>query len=210
MKKVLFTLSISFFLVVGCTTEESRIDSEETNANLVSRMQIDDLSQSTEIDLNDLRALFSTNGATANQRNPSNASANGHFTSPLGTTITFSAIQNNGGVHGQGLFVNENQDLHLETTCVSVDGNVAVFLSKITASNLEGFPWGVDNTLVLWVEDHGEGANAEADRFSSTLFVIPPGQPEELYVCSNWLDCGGNCFTPAIEVAGQGDQIQVR
>ena len=158
-------------------------------------------------------------------------SANGHYNveSPYvpGTssiTYTFSAGENNGGVHGH---VNVHglqegiSDFDMDVECILVEGNRATIGGVITNVTVDpGFTcfgccgadyqfFAVGNNVLFAVEDNGEGAGAAPDKAAGVLWIGFPTCP---------LDCSElPPYSEAWEVYGpwpdvflSSDQIQVK
>lgn len=77
----------------------------------------------------------------------------------------FSGTQNNGGAHGSATLNIRGRNFTLETECVMVEGNEAVYGGIITALD-PGFPnFQVGDRAYFKVFDNGQGNNAPADQF---------------------------------------------
>ena len=91
-------------------------------------------------------------------------------------TFEFTALTDASGVSsGQGELHSRSGDLrvHLNVTCLSVQGNVAVVSGTVSDSTNAAFPFGVGNSILFAVMDNGEGANAPPDEISLTFFDAP-------------------------------------
>ncbi|MDX1477900.1 MAG: hypothetical protein R3301_09360 [Saprospiraceae bacterium] len=112
-------------------------------------------------------------------RNP-NSSASGHYLTNGGHTITLMAMENPGGVHGQGHITGPIYlDVELDMACVTVSGNRATVGGEILSVDLGDNPLGLPIEpgwiFYLAVEDNGEGANAASDRHHSFVYFGMPG-----------------------------------
>ncbi len=111
-------------------------------------------------------------------RSSNNASANGIFN--LGNLMcTFSAMENNSGVHGNSHLTGDGffQDVRIHSDCITVIENVAFWGGEITkwvVSNPGLFPYGEGWIFVLSAIDNGEGNNANPDEVGSAFIVAPP------------------------------------
>src|SRR5262249_31657109 len=76
---------------------------------------------------------------------------------------------------GQGHLDSRSAGLrvHLDVTCLSVQGNVAIVSGTVSDSNGTG-PFGAGNSFLFAVMDNGEGANAPPDQISLPFFDAPP------------------------------------
>ena len=112
-----------------------------------------------------------------------NHSSNGHFTIQSGSSLSFSAMENNGGVHGQSHFDGAGNLIlaHFKSDCIVVVDNQAYFGGEITQWEVvEGTlpeEWGVGWSMYFAVEDNGEGNNSESDELGASFFMAPPNDP---------------------------------
>jgi hypothetical protein len=145
-------------------------------------------------------------------RNP-NTVVTGHYNTRGGHTVTLSAIENHGGIHGKGRITGPVYiDVKFDVDCVTKVGNRATVGGKITSIELGDNPFELDVDigwiLYLAVEDNGEGANAASDRYHTEIYLGEPGFGS---FCDFLAPDGP--FWPEDEwyaVVGQGDQIQVK
>lgn len=105
----------------------------------------------------------------------------GTFPGPVGTFfpahLTFSAVERpDGTMNGSGMahFLGGPPDFMFTVECVSFDGNQAWIGTRVTKTAIPGFP----EVGGFWVQDNGQGANADADLISSFNFTqgLPGGQ----------------------------------
>ena len=160
-----------------------------------------------------LEAAMADYESVVTLRNP-NKAASGHYLTQQGHTVTFSAMENNGGVHGAGrvtgpFFI----ELRWRTACIEVVGNRATVAGELTyvelGDNPNNYPFSEGWLFYIAVEDNGEGANARPDRYNRQLYYGMPGFGE---FC-NILRPDIPLFWPNelwFEVVGEGDQIQVK
>jgi len=89
-------------------------------------------------------------------------------------TFQFTALTDGSGVSsGQGELHSRSADLrvHLNVSCLSVQGNVAVVGGSVSDANDPSF---VGLAFVFAVMDNGEGAKAPPDQISLVTFFSPP------------------------------------
>jgi hypothetical protein len=214
MKNVLHILFFSLFFIYGCEKEYGNFDEYimEDSVLETRSYNIDGLIEIANLDLVSQLESLNTNTPTDHLRSPKHASANGHFITPLGTSVIFSAIENKGGIHGQIRFNNETLNLNMETSCVSTFENTAIFQGIITATNSDG-PLSIGNRLIFYVIDNGSGKNSPLDQYSQNLYSIPPnltGGNEILYDCEFWMSLVGEAFPLISDVASKREQIRVK
>ena len=162
-----------------------------------------------EVEIDDIAKAFEQ---TIDLRNP-NTVVTGHYNTRGGHTVTLSAIENHGGVHGKGRITGSVYiDVKFDVDCVTKVGNRATVGGKITSIELGDNPFGLDVDigwiLYLAVEDNGEGANAASDRYHTEIYLGEPG----LGSFCHFLAPDGPLW-PENEwyaVVGQGNQIQVK
>jgi len=157
-------------------------------------------------------------------------SANGHYNffhpdyGESSITYTFSAVENNGGVHGSanvhGLFPGIS-DFKMTIDCILVEGNRATIggiitevtddagLSCIGCCGADYQFFAVGNNVLFAVEDNGEGQNGPRDKVAGNLLI---GFPTCALTCdlfppdSPWWEVYGEWP----EVYLPSDQIQVK
>ncbi len=136
MKKLTLLFAIGLFLVVGCTKDESYKQIEEQTIDSVYVLNQLDGSSTWETMLidelqNSAVRIYSKNDGDA-------AHTDGYYVpaSRDAMTITWSGTQNRNGPHGSASIQQStpNFSFHfvLETECVTVDGNQAVYGGTIT------------------------------------------------------------------------------
>ncbi len=216
MKSLFYLLSLVILFFFGCEKEKNALNDTNNyesldyqNFNEIFAFNLNGEGQLEIINKISLSDLESINKSKVSTRSKNYASANGHFNTPFGSTMTFSAIENMGGTHGQIHLVNASLDVQMNTTCVAVYENKAVFQGEISSIN-EGSFYKVGNTLMIYVEDFGEGAKSPLDRYSSNLYYLKTSDPTYLFDCQLWLHCSTLCWGNSIEVANRSDQIQVK
>ncbi len=86
--------------------------------------------------------------------------------------VEFSGTQNNGGTHGAATANFGPLTMSMETECVMVDGQEAVYggtITEMAGPTPPGFPFGVGDYMYFKVIDNGEGNNAPADQFVGAI-----------------------------------------
>lgn len=216
MKKILY-LGFLGLIMIGCTKENLKDKPQSVDqapeASMVKMYVLNLKGDSPSYD----EVLISTeelgnNATNAEKSNPNSAHTHGEFTGfGGGITIEFSGTQNNGGSHGSGVFTQAlgpfNVVIEMETACVSVDGDVAAYAGTFT-NNLEGpafGPFAPGNTVLFYVKDNGQSANAPLSQHSSSL-VIYFGGFGGAFDCEN-IDLTQD-FT-WMDVEGDDDKIKV-
>lgn len=135
------------------------------------------------------------------QRGP-NKSTNGHIRTQSGLAYSYSAMENPSGVHGQTQTISGwpgvIESMHVDSNCITVVDNRAFYGGVITQIEAGPFqPFTVGWQAYFAVEDNGEGANAEPDRYGIAIFLLPPGldlhqvlpvEFIELYGIETWCD----------------------
>jgi hypothetical protein len=186
MNQKLFLLALVPLLIFqGCSDDEMSPKMEETGSYLY---RIDGGNSTWEY----LTSEETVTPPIVQMRNGNSAHTHGDF--DLGATIAdWSGTQNNGGTHGSATLTIQTRTFTLETECVMVEGNEAVYGGTITA--IEGFgfpPIDVGDIAYFKVFDNGQSNNAPADqlnglvRFSkvSRCDIWTPGSaawPNELF-----------------------------
>ena len=123
-------MALAIVVLFGCAKEETTTAAlsaenqqvEESTASIF-RMNFD--YPELGFEAVSLESLKSNSGSAASTRS-NHPHTNGHYTSQNGNTLTFSAIQNNGGVHGQVTGTGEFFDIRMSSECIVVEGNQAV------------------------------------------------------------------------------------
>jgi hypothetical protein len=213
MKKLTFLLAFAFVFFYGCNKQESiktAADQQfESSSVTIYAVDLDGgLSNGTALSIS--KSDQGIDHASALKAN-NNQQANGHFNTQGGAVVTFSAMVNSGGIHGNVdiTFGGTGGKIKLNTTGLVVESNQATIGGQIIQTDIDcECPYSVlGNYVYVFVEDNGEGNNAPSDRYGSALYwspeelgdltyLIPPsGYP---YIADEWLD-----------TAEESDQIQV-
>lgn len=102
-------------------------------------------------------------------------------------TMEWSGTENNGGPHGAAIFTQTlnlpfppftaDLEVTMETECVMVDGNEAVYGGIMTEVLNSPFPPGgpfeVGNHMIFKVIDNGQGNGAPLDQFNTGILISP-------------------------------------
>jgi hypothetical protein len=159
MKKIVLSMSIGLLLLAGCSKENTDTQIEEQTSDLVYVFNLDGKSNAWETTSINEQPI--NTDATYNRGN--SAHAHGDFPG-----VEFSGTQNNGGTHGSATVNFGPATFTLETECVMVEGNEAVYggtITQIEGPLPPGFPFGIGNYLYFKVFDNGQGNNADPDQF---------------------------------------------
>lgn len=210
MKTLYYFFSIIFLaLLAGCTLEESIVplpansNQPGKNTSILNRMEFN--TAIPVVQLIPASALQKGSNSYLSPRTSANHSANGHFSPLEDYPGTFSAMQNNGGIHGNAILNLPWAGIRLEIECLIVDENIAVIEGVITQLFYDycGGCMVPGQYFSFEVIDNGEGQNAPPDQVASFVYwsdeplcgELPPNSPD---------------WGPLWDVAGQGDQIQVK
>lgn len=163
---------VATFLITGCTQNESQESLENSEGLQVAITTENGEAISTQTVNRSLRNNSSTEGRSPN----GNHVAIGDYISPSsGSPTEFSAVQNNGGVHGDW-FVDSSVygELHARTLCVWTNENdeavVAYLIESVENPSASGF-FQVNNIVFVQYKDNGEGSNASLDADSNYVLV---------------------------------------
>lgn len=175
---------LSTVFITSCQKEETQEPDQQTTETIDAWLfnSTDGSVVKKTINVIDLRS----NSAINEREQTNSAHTHGSF-SNAGKSVTWTGTQNNGGTHGSAIvtlnFANPAIVLTLETECVMVEGNEAVYGGTITeALNVpeDDFYLGVGGHYYFKVIDNGQGNNAAPDQYSniSAVFsacgVLPP------------------------------------
>lgn len=185
MKKTVYLMALALVVLYGCAKEESNDQIEEQSSDLVWVFNnLDGEFQTWETML--INELPSNSDVTTIRGNNGNsAHTHGDYTFGI-TSFSWSGTQNNGGTHGSGVSVwilgppfNTTLYLTLDTECVTVEGNEAVYGGTFTEVLNNPFPPGgpfdVGNAIYFKVIDNGQGNNASPDQHAIGGFIVPAG-----------------------------------
>lgn len=185
MKKILY-LGFLGLIMIGCTKENLKdqpqtIDQADPSMVTMYVLNLDGETPSYDEVTISAKEL-GNNVSGAEKSNPNSAHTHGEFTGfGGGVTIEFSGTQNNGGSHGSGVFKQAlgpfNLVIEMETACVGVDGDVAAYAGTFT--DVEGSPFppnfgpfALGNTVLFYVKDNGQSANAPLSQYSTALVIF--------------------------------------
>lgn len=230
MKKLIPLMTLALLVLFGCAKEETTpnaVSTDNQNVGESSVWVINANSDSPVWESVSQDDLQSNSSASATSRSNS-AHTHGNFTGGA-LTITFSGTQNNGGPHGSAEFIQSfgpfTAHVILETYCVSVDGNEAVYGGIVTEVIENNFPpppppppcpncpppppcnpLDIGSYVYFKVVDNGQGNNAPLDQYYGITFATCNGIPCDAGL--PWffgLDEEGNPF----DVEGENDKIKV-
>ena len=172
-------MSIGLLFFVGCTTENAELQTEQQFEErvYVFNNNGEDSTWETKT-LKDFQSLYSGSSIVTNRANNGNsAHTHGSFdAAPF--TFNWSGTENNGGTHGSAVVTQEFGPsvvtIIMETGCVNVVGNEAVYGGLVTEVENSPFPPGagpyaIGNIVFFKVIDNGQGNNAPADQYVQTL-----------------------------------------
>lgn len=174
-------MSLSIFLFTSCSKEESPEQITEQTADSVYVFNLDGKSQTWETITID--ELPSKSNVITNRGNGNSAHAHGNFPG-----VVFSGTENNGGSHGSATANLGPWGFTLETACIRVEGNEAIYDGIVTETT--GPPFFVGFHMSFKVIDNGQGNNAPADQFYAGIWL----SPQEL--CDVPLDYGPSFDVP--------------
>lgn len=170
MKKTVLFMSIGLLLVTGCSKEEFSNKMEESNAELNFVFKLDGNSSNWE-EISPGEAPSNQNSlsiATTKANNGNSVHAHGSFPG-----VVFSGTQNNGGAHGSATVNLDPFIFTLETECVMVEGNEAVYGGTIIERDgpqpPPGAPFNVGDHIYFKIIDNGQGNNADPDQFNGII-----------------------------------------
>ena len=168
MKKLIMLMSFGLILVTGCSKEgtSDQIEQEKSieTADVVLIYKADGTNSTWEANFDGETMVYGNGSTTASTNGNRGESAHTHGSTPY---FTFSGTQNNGGTHGSATVDLGFASWTLETECVMVEGNEAVYGGIITeAINPPPFGAGkVGDFIYFKVFDNGQGSNADPDQF---------------------------------------------
>jgi hypothetical protein len=167
MKKLIYLMAFALVVLYGCAKEESNVLIEEQSADLVGVYDFDGKFLET-MEIDEPLPL-----SDSNRGNGNSAHTHGSF-GPPNAISAFSGTENNGGAHGSANVWLGPWDFILETECVMVEENIAVYGGTITEINgpitPPGFPE-VGDGLYFRVIDNGQGSNADPDQVTLAFLV---------------------------------------
>ena len=217
MRNVFFLLVLPLLLMLGCTKEQFDTNTSTGTQNMEKSSQVTLINFSATsrmIETISVEDLKNNSLPQLNPRTSSNSSVNGHF-SPIPMAevyVTISGMKNNSGVHGNGQVKSSFLDFNMQTECLTVVGNEAIYGGVITQVNYVDPAWILEFCdcihpgvhFVLKVIDNGEGQNAPPD-MTATYFMVGDHP-----LCEDFPVTSPYWAGQMIDVQGQGDQIQVK
>ncbi len=190
MKKIVLSMSIGLLLLGGCSEENLVTQIEEQTGDLVyvfnsnsenpvwEAIILDELESTQSISLDELESTQSISNYALTEHNNENSA---HTHGDLGPIIQeWSGTQNNGGVHGSAsLLLFGFSEVTMETECVMVEDNEAVYGGTITEISPPFGPFQIGAVIYFKVIDNGQGNNAPADQINPISLIVPVGEPSQ-------------------------------
>lgn len=176
-------MSIGFLLIVGCTSENVETQIEQLTEEQVYVFNNNGENSTWETKtLKDFQSAYRNSSVIANRENNGNSvHTHGSF-DDFPFTFNWSGTENNGGTHGSAVITQQIGPsvvtIIMETGCVNVIGNEAVYGGLVTEVENNPFPPGagpfaIGNIVFFKVIDNGQGNNAQADQYVKTLVSSP-------------------------------------
>lgn len=139
--------------------------------------------------------------------------AHGNFSGYEGLiTLSFSGTINNSGTHGNAHFnkvlANGNLHLKMDTKCLTIVDNEAVYAGIVTEIIETPFPPGtgiidIDSVLYFKVKDNGSGQNSPRDQYSPVVIIGSPRGG-----CASFSP-DSPIWEPLVDVTHQNDNIKI-
>jgi hypothetical protein len=222
MKNTFFLMVFSLFLLMGCSKDELNTGTpgamDHQQIGQLSDVRLISFSGNAPVVVLSSQDLQNTNLPSAFMVSPRTANhhLNGHFSpflDPNEVDVTLSAMENNGGIHGNGQVKSWFLDFNMSTECLTVVGNEAIYGGVITQVNYVDPAWADEWCTTICIDpgvhfvakvvDNGEGQNNPPDQ-TAMFFAIGP-----VPLCDFFPVDSPYWSWQMIDVQGQGDQIQV-
>lgn len=194
MKKLL-TIAFLAILFSSCEKELTNNDSNISTLNEVENtvIMINASGEANIVQIADEIISPSKTGSLSTRSNDNSDHTHGDFgPNTPGISGVFSGTQNNGGTHGSATITLGNKTYTLETECVMVEGNEAVYGGLITEMNAPNPPFlpNVGDLLYFKVIDNGQGNNAPLDQFHGFVRSSKTGSKCDIWTpgSSAWPD----------------------
>ena len=195
MKNSIFLIAIGLVLLTGCSKDESFEPTEEQTIDTVYVLkQIDGTTTMETIPLDGQNGV----DYTYTEDNPyENGFTNGLYISSSRETniITWSGFTDETGNYGNAVLQmsTPGYSLHLilETECVTVDGNAAVYggiITEVVERTGNAPPFGVNWRFYFKVVDNEEGNGVNIDQISNTRIFA---SPRSMSLCDVYLPGNG-------------------
>lgn len=198
MKKTILLMSIGLLLIAGCSTENVEPQSEQQIEERVFVFNNNGEDSTWETNsLTDFHSKYSSSNIVTNRLNNGNSAHTHGSNDAPPFTFNWSGTENNGGTHGSAIITQEMGPsvvtIIMETACVNVIGNEAVYGGLVIEVENNPFPPGagpfaIGNIVFFKVIDNGQGNNAQADQYVQTLVSTNSaldcetlGQPDFLF-----------------------------
>jgi len=173
MKTIKLLMLLAVLAIVGCTQEEAF--PEETNTKVAPMEEL----TPHMVSASDLEGIKGFNSDNLIKNNGNSSHVNIDITFPSGSSLTCSATQNNGGVHGTLVYDRNVQFIdvstyYMDAYCVlELENGEAIVGGIITQvdSDSGSSSYEVGQTLFFKVVDNGQGINADSDQYIPTFFI---------------------------------------
>ena len=208
MKKYALLSSLLILILIGCQKSDDSSPPESKDITYV--LHLDDPFSMYEIIpsyLNDPPYQSSTVNRGGELRAHGNFSGYEEL-----VTLSFSGTINNGGTHGNAHFnkvlANGNLHLKMDTKCLTIVDNVAVYAGIVTEIIETPFPPGtgiidINSVLYFKVKDNGSGQNSPPDQYSPIVIIGSPRGGCESFAPDSPI------WEPFVDVTHQNDNIKI-
>lgn len=174
MKKLFPLFILALVILIGCAKEETTptvADNQQVDESVAYEYVFHQSDDGGSWELTTIDAQEYTTGTTASSRSNS-AHAHADY---IG--IVFNGTENNGGTHGSAYWVVNGPaglvEMTMETECVMVEGNEAVYGGIVTEIVNPFGPFQEGTHMYFKVIDNGQGNNAPADQFNGIIGFSP-------------------------------------
>lgn len=211
MKKLFRLAYLGLFIISIASCDKSQVTSDLSDQELggpvfYSVSTVNGILDIEKIPISDLKTHLKSKSKA---RKVTNHSVNGLTKSSGGDQATFSAMQNNGGVHGNTHFSGSFLiDLKFDSECISVfDNNKAYWGGTVTVFEVAEplpFPFGVGDQIYWSAIDNGEGSNSLPDEIGDAFILIPGGLVATDFGFDSWCDFTDLDYNGYIHPGGHG------
>lgn len=195
MNKTILLMTIGLLVLTSCSTENVQTQNEQQIEERVFVFNNNGEDSTWETSsLSDFQSKYNNSSIVANRANNGNSAHTHGSNDAAPFTFNWSGTENNGGAHGSAVITQDFGPfivtIIMETACVNVIGNEAVYGGLVTEVENNPFPPGggpfaIGNIIFFKVIDNGQGNNAPADQYvqalvssSSPLECETLGQPD--------------------------------
>lgn len=202
MKKISLLFICTLAIMISCNEDDSSTLIEETtDTENLYRFNLSD--EQFRYEILQPEAIFNKNGMSLTTRG-NNISANGDFVLNSVAPVDFSAMKNNGGIHGTVEFPAFLGGTYGETTCLLVEDNQAVIGFKIEEIGNPAAAFLIGYYMYFHVIDNGEGANDPVDQMYGTVYIA--STDDCLQVCPTCVDWEG--VEPLTDISSGNIQVK--